>query len=83
MFINFTTVAADLVILAVNTRKVTTAEEHIANTILAIYCRFFAMMNGNGTDIEPGIASANTNFSIQPVNITIARTNAARNQRFK
>ena len=64
MLIYITTVAADLVILAVNTRKVTSAEKHVANAIFAIYRRFFTVMNGNGTDIETGIASANTNFSI-------------------
>ena len=64
MLIHFTPVATDLVILAVNARKVTTAEEHVANAIFTIYCRFFTMMNGDGTDIKTGIASANTNFSI-------------------
>ena len=83
MLIYFTTVAADLVILAVNARKVTPAEKHVANAIFAIYCRFFTMMNSNGTDIETGIASANTNFTIQPVNITITRTNVARSQWLK
>jgi hypothetical protein len=40
-------------------------------------------MNTYGTDIESGIAAANTNFSMQPVGAAIAGTNFAGSQWFK
>jgi predicted GTPase len=76
-FIYFTPVTADLVILAIDARKITATEKHITNSIGPADYRFFAMMNKDGTDVETCIASANTNFSSEPVGTAIARTNIA------
>jgi hypothetical protein len=51
-FIHFTTVAANLVILAINTSEIASAEKHIADAIFAADNGFFAVMNADGTDIE-------------------------------
>jgi len=64
MLIHITPVATDLVILAINTGKITAAEEDIANTIIAANNRFLAMMNTDRTDIETGIAPTNPGFSM-------------------
>ena len=77
MLVYFTPVAADLVILTIDARKVASAEEYIANTIGSAYYRFFPMMNKDGTDIEIRIASTHAKFSMKPVGTTIARTNVA------
>lgn len=74
MLINQAAVAADLVVLAINTAKVTSAEEHIANAMYAAYNRLFTHVNTNGTDIKPGIASANAIFALKPVNAAVAGT---------
>jgi predicted GTPase len=76
-FIYLTPVAADLVILAINAREITSAEKHIANTIYAADDRFFSMMNADGTDIETGITTAHSNFAMQSVGIAVAWTNVA------
>jgi hypothetical protein len=82
-FIHFTPVAANLVILAIDTGKVTAAEKHITNSICAADNRFFAVMNAYGTDIETRIASANSNLAMQPVGIAVTRANVARRQWLK
>jgi cyanate lyase len=82
-FIYFAPNAADLVILTIDARKITTAEKHVTNTIGSAYYRFFSMMNTYGTDIKPGIASAYSNVSLQPVDMAVTRANAARHQWFK
>ncbi len=74
MLVNLSTIAADLVILAIYTAKVTTAEEHIANAMNAAYGRFFTLMDTNGTDIKPGIASADAFFGLKPVSKAVAGT---------
>jgi hypothetical protein len=75
--IYFATIATDLVILAINTGKVTPAEKQVANPIYAAYNRFFAMMNTDGTDIETSITPAYSNLSFQPVGVAVAWTNVA------
>jgi hypothetical protein len=82
-FIHLATVAAYLVILAINTGEITAAEKHIADAICAADNRFFAMMNTDGTDIESGITSANSNLSMQPVDIAVTRADVARFIGFK
>jgi len=74
VLVNQAAVAADLVILAIYTAKVTTAEEHIANAMNAAYDRLFTHVNTNGTDIKPGIASADAFFALKPVNKAVAGT---------
>lgn len=76
----FATVAADLVILTINTGEIATAEKNITNTICTTDNRFFAMMNADGTDIEAGITSAHAYFATQSVGVTVARTNVAGSQ---
>jgi predicted GTPase len=77
VFIYFTPVTADLVILAIDARKITTAEKHITNSIGSADYRFFPMMNKDGTDVETCVGSANSSFSLKPVGTAIARTNIA------
>jgi len=64
LLFHFSPIAADLVILTINARKITSAEEHITNTIWTTYYRLFSMMGTNGTDIETGIATANPHLSL-------------------
>jgi hypothetical protein len=82
-FIHFTPVAADLVILAINTGKITAAEKHITNTIRTADNRFFAMMNADRTDIEAGITPAYANLAMQPIGIAVSRADVARCHWFK
>jgi len=56
--------ATDLIVLAINTRKVTSAEENVADTIFPTYNRFFSTMNIDRTDIESGIAATKTMLSM-------------------
>jgi len=70
-------VAADLVVLAIDTGKVTAAEENVANTFFSADNRLFTVMDTNRTDLKTGMAAANTSLSMQPVGFTIARTNSA------
>jgi|APDOM4702015159_1054818.scaffolds.fasta_scaffold971587_1 hypothetical protein len=64
MFIHLAVVAADLVILAIYTGKITAAEKYVANAIDSADYRFFAMMNADGTDIESSVTSANSGFTM-------------------
>lgn len=83
LFINLSPVAANLVILAINTGQITAAKKYITDTIYTADNRLFSMVNADRTDIETGVTSAYSNLSMQPVDIAISRTNTTRNQWFK
>jgi hypothetical protein len=73
----FQSIAANLIILTINTLQVAMIKKDVANARLPSYHGFFALVDTNGGDIKTCIAATPAGSSRQPIHVALARTQCA------